>query len=110
MAIQAYERCRSVLADLLDAESLSVAVRDVHPTHIFFNAWLRQTTEAENIAVNGAMLRNLLGVLDKPDWSRERQCSKPAIDNVCRGADLDLQEDVGPWRRKATLGSQANSG
>ena len=52
-----------IAADLLDAESLSGALRDVDPTHVFFNAWLRQPTEAENIAINGAMLRNLLAVV-----------------------------------------------
>jgi nucleoside-diphosphate-sugar epimerase len=53
-----------VAADLLDATSLSAALDDVHTTHVFFNAWLRQPTEAENIAINGAMLRNLLAALE----------------------------------------------
>ncbi|HLZ30295.1 MAG TPA: SDR family oxidoreductase [Chloroflexota bacterium] len=53
-----------VAADLLDAQSLADAVRDVQPTHVFFTAWLRQATEAENIATNGAMLRNLLAALE----------------------------------------------
>jgi nucleoside-diphosphate-sugar epimerase len=33
---------------------------DVRPTHVFITAWLRQQTEAENMRVNGAMVRNLL--------------------------------------------------
>ncbi len=53
-----------VAADLLDATSLSAALDDVRPTHVFFNAWLRQPTEAENIAINGAMLRNLLAAIE----------------------------------------------
>lgn len=52
-----------IAADLLDATSLSAALDDAYPTHVFFNAWLRQATEAENIAINGAMLRNLLAAL-----------------------------------------------
>ena len=32
----------------------------VDPTHVFITTWLRQATEAENCAVNGAMVRNLL--------------------------------------------------
>ena len=55
---------KPVAADLLDAEALSAALADVQPTHIFFNAWLRQPTEAENITINGAMLRNVLNALE----------------------------------------------
>jgi len=61
---------RPIAADLCDASSLASALRDVRPTHVFFNAWLRQPTEAENIAVNGAMLRNLLAALDSRDSVR----------------------------------------
>lgn len=46
--------------DLTDANAVSDVLKGVHPTHIFFNAWSRQATEAENCVVNGAMLRNLL--------------------------------------------------
>lgn len=52
-----------VSADLRDPESLRAALRDVHPTHVFLSTWLRQKTEAENIRVNGTMVRNLLNEL-----------------------------------------------
>ncbi len=49
-----------VTADLLDPESLRVALQGLRPTDVFLSAWLRQTTEAENIKVNRAMVRNVL--------------------------------------------------
>jgi nucleoside-diphosphate-sugar epimerase len=52
-----------VTADLLDPESLRVALQGLRPTDVFINAWLRQTTEAENIKVNRAMVRNVLDAL-----------------------------------------------
>jgi nucleoside-diphosphate-sugar epimerase len=54
---------RPVAADLLDPAGLVAAVRDVRPTHVFFSTWSRQATEAENIRVNGAMVKNLLDAL-----------------------------------------------
>jgi uncharacterized protein YbjT (DUF2867 family) len=51
---------KPIAADLLDRAGLEVALDGVDPTHVFFNSWMRQASEAENIAVNGAMLRNLL--------------------------------------------------
>ena len=56
-------RVRPVSADLLDPGSLKAALSDIAPTHVFLSTWLRQQTEAENIRVNGAMVRNLLQVL-----------------------------------------------
>jgi nucleoside-diphosphate-sugar epimerase len=50
-------------ADLLDAQSLRVALAALRPTHVFISAWLRQKTEADNIRVNSAMVRNVLGAL-----------------------------------------------
>jgi nucleoside-diphosphate-sugar epimerase len=47
-------------ADLQHPASLQDALRDTKPTHVFLTTWLRQPTEAENIRVNGAMVRNLL--------------------------------------------------
>src|SRR3954454_4459815 len=47
-------------ADLLDAEAVAAAVRGTAPTHVFFTTWSRCETEAENCAVNGQMLQNLL--------------------------------------------------
>ena len=49
-----------VAADLLDAGSLGAALEGVRPSHVFVTTWLRQKTEAENIRVNAAMVRNLL--------------------------------------------------
>lgn len=54
---------RPVAADLLDPASLATALADVAPTHVFLTSWMRQDTEAENIRVNGAMVRNLLDAL-----------------------------------------------
>jgi nucleoside-diphosphate-sugar epimerase len=52
-----------VAADLLDPNSLRSALRGLRPTHVFLGTWLRQSTEAENIKVNGAMVRNVLEAL-----------------------------------------------
>jgi nucleoside-diphosphate-sugar epimerase len=51
---------RPVVADLLDAASLRTALQGLKPTAVFITAWMRQSTEAENIRVNSAMVRNLL--------------------------------------------------
>ncbi len=56
---------RSIAGDLLEPGSLSSALRDVKPTHVFITTWLRQPTEAENIRVNSAMVRNLLDALSQ---------------------------------------------
>jgi len=52
-----------VSADLRSVESLRTALAGHAPSHVFFTAWLRQDTEAENIAVNSAMVRDLLTAL-----------------------------------------------
>jgi nucleoside-diphosphate-sugar epimerase len=57
------EGIHGIAADLLDLEGLRIAVATVKPTHVFLTTWLRQPTEAENIKVNAAMVRNLLDVL-----------------------------------------------
>ncbi len=49
-----------IAADLLDSAALRSAVANLKPTHVFITTWLRQPTEAENIRVNSAMVRNLL--------------------------------------------------
>jgi nucleoside-diphosphate-sugar epimerase len=54
---------RPVAADLLDPSGLMEAVRELQPTHVFITTWMRQTTEAENIRVNRAMVRNLLNAV-----------------------------------------------
>ena len=52
-----------VAADLLDPASLREALDGASPSHVFITTWLRQPTEAENIRVNAAMVRNLLAAL-----------------------------------------------
>ncbi len=42
---------------------LAARCRALRPTHVFISTWMRQATEAENIGVNGAMVRNLLEAL-----------------------------------------------
>jgi nucleoside-diphosphate-sugar epimerase len=54
---------QAVAADLLEEKGLTSALEGVQPTDVFFTAWMRQATEAENIRVNGAMVRNLLEAL-----------------------------------------------
>lgn len=57
------ERVAPIAADLLHAQSLASALADLRPTHVFVTTWSRQSTEAENIRVNSAMVRNLLDAL-----------------------------------------------
>ncbi|WP_313199607.1 SDR family oxidoreductase [Rhizobium sp.] len=52
-----------VVADLLDPAGLADALAGLDPSHLFFSSWLRQPTEAENIRVNSAMVKNLLDAL-----------------------------------------------
>jgi len=49
-----------VQADVLDPASVAAAVEGKGVTDLVFTTWQRQDTEAENIRVNGAMLRNTL--------------------------------------------------
>jgi nucleoside-diphosphate-sugar epimerase len=49
-----------VAADLLDPAALRSALMGLRPTAVFISTWLRQQTEAENIRVNAAMVRNVL--------------------------------------------------
>lgn len=57
------EGLHSIAADLLNTDSLTTALNDVAPTHVFFTTWMRNDTEEENIRVNSEMIRNLLDVL-----------------------------------------------
>ncbi|WP_407310026.1 SDR family oxidoreductase [Pseudomonas sp. nanlin1] len=50
----------AVAADLHDPASLQQALQGLKPTAVYFTTWARQATEAENIRVNAAMVRNLL--------------------------------------------------
>lgn len=49
-----------IAADLLEPAGLGTALAGRRPSHVFVTTWLRQETEAENIRVNAAMVRNLL--------------------------------------------------
>lgn len=53
----------NIKADLLDKAALETALAEIKPTHVFFTAWMRKDTEAENIKVNAALVRNVLEVL-----------------------------------------------
>lgn len=59
----ASENVMPLAADLLQPASLKVALGDLKPTHVYITTWMRQATEAENIRVNSAMVRNLLDAL-----------------------------------------------
>jgi len=61
---------RPVAADLQDADATAAALRDLNPDAVFITTWARQNSEAENIRVNGAMVRNLLDGLPKPTGPR----------------------------------------
>jgi nucleoside-diphosphate-sugar epimerase len=52
-----------VAADLFDPDSLRAALSGLRPSHVFLTSWSRQATEAENIAVNAGMVRNLLAAV-----------------------------------------------
>jgi nucleoside-diphosphate-sugar epimerase len=53
-----------VQADLSDPAGLARALDGLAPQLVAITAWSRQATEAENIAVNGAAVRNLLAALE----------------------------------------------
>lgn len=59
-----------VAADLADPEALIAALAGVDPQLVAITAWTRQATEAENIAVNGAAVRNLLAALEPSSSTR----------------------------------------
>jgi nucleoside-diphosphate-sugar epimerase len=59
-----------VRADITDADATREALAGAGFTHVFFCTWSRQDTEAQNIAVNGAMLRNVLDALSGDDALR----------------------------------------
>ncbi|WP_230480686.1 SDR family oxidoreductase [Sphingomonas sp. Leaf21] len=61
---------RPVTADLQDPRATADTLRDLDPDAVFITTWLRQDSEAENIRVNGAMVRNLLDGLPRPTGPR----------------------------------------
>jgi nucleoside-diphosphate-sugar epimerase len=52
-----------VTADVHDPQSVRDAVTGLGISHVFFTTWSRQETEAQNCAVNSAMLANTLTAL-----------------------------------------------
>ena len=56
-------RFTPVAVDLLDPASTADSLGAIEPSHVFFTAWTRRDSEAENIEANGAMLRNALTAL-----------------------------------------------
>jgi len=57
------EDLKPVAADLQDEAATAAALADLRPDAVFITTWLRQDSEAENIQVNSAMVRNLLEAL-----------------------------------------------
>ncbi|WP_253259880.1 SDR family oxidoreductase [Subtercola boreus] len=53
-----------VAADLLDPVSLQAAVDDLSPELVIITAWMKKDSEAENIEVNSATVRNILAALE----------------------------------------------
>jgi nucleoside-diphosphate-sugar epimerase len=49
-----------IAADLQNKAATAAALADLRPDAVFITTWLRQASEAENIRVNAAMVRNLL--------------------------------------------------
>ena len=52
-----------IAVDLQDRAAVAAALQGVRPTHVFLTFWQRQASEAENIRVNGAMVRHVLDAL-----------------------------------------------
>jgi nucleoside-diphosphate-sugar epimerase len=50
-------------ADLLEPAALTEAVAGVRPSFVAITAWMREESEAENIRVNSATVKNLLAAL-----------------------------------------------
>jgi nucleoside-diphosphate-sugar epimerase len=82
---------RPVAADLMDPGAVAAALADVDVTDVFFNSWSRQATEAENCAVNGAMLRNLLAAVE----------GKPTLRHVA--LVTGLKHYLGPFEAYALI-------
>lgn len=82
-----------VAADLLDIQSVTTALKDLSPTHVFFTTWMRNDTEEENIRVNSAMIRNVLDVL----------ATKKTVKHV--SLVTGLKHYLGPFDAYATTGT-----
>ncbi|GGG16223.1 NAD dependent epimerase/dehydratase [Rhodococcoides trifolii] len=79
-----------VAADLLDPESLTSALGEVDPEIVFITAWMKQDSEAANIEVNSATVRNVLTALK----------GKSALRHV--GLLTGLKHYLGPFDNYAT--------
>lgn len=84
---------KTISADLLNPDDLAVKLADVTPTHVFFTSWMRNDTEAENIRVNSAMVRNLLNSLS----------AKKSIQHVA--LVTGLKHYLGPFEAYAKAGT-----
>lgn len=54
----------SLRADLLQPTELSHALADARPRFVAITAWMREASEADNIRVNSAIVRNVLAALE----------------------------------------------
>ncbi|EWY39163.1 NAD dependent epimerase/dehydratase [Skermanella stibiiresistens SB22] len=54
---------KPIAADLTKAEETATALKGLDVSHVFISAWSRQATEAENVLVNGGMVRNLMDAI-----------------------------------------------
>ena len=63
----ASENFTPLKADLTDSMSVNRALAGIEVTHVFLCSWSRRPTEAENCAVNGGMVRNVLSALAGKD-------------------------------------------
>ncbi|MCU1328913.1 MAG: nucleoside-diphosphate-sugar epimerase [Bryobacterales bacterium] len=88
-----HEAVTSVAVDIRDAAAVGEALKEIKPTHIFLTTWLRQSTEAENIRVNSAMVRN---VLDAASLAR-------SVEHVA--LVTGLKHYLGPFESYANAGS-----
>jgi nucleoside-diphosphate-sugar epimerase len=55
---------KAIAADVNDADATRKALAGIDVSHVFYCSWARRATEAENCAVNGAMIRNLLAAVE----------------------------------------------
>ena len=81
---------RPIAADFLNPEGLRSALADINPTHVFLTSWVRRNTEEENIAANGALVRNVLTAFDRSRPEARRPGHRP---QALSGAVRDVRED-----------------
>jgi nucleoside-diphosphate-sugar epimerase len=62
---QAAPGIQPIAADLVDGASLKQALNGLDITDVFICAWLRQSTEKENVRVNGGMVEHLFAALEE---------------------------------------------